>query len=182
MGNDLFSYLARMEIMVFFVGYAIIYAFVFFLAGEFQKKPVSFIKLLPTRVVQAYALCGTLFFGYMIKKIYIGYGMNVPVSQLYHPLLVIWGLGAMLFWLKPLQKFPVLSLLHSLVYFYFIPRDIFLKYSGAGENDMVKNDMSILTVSLLLNISCLAVVLIFHYGISYWQKFRKSAINDEKSS
>ena len=181
MGNDFFSYLARMEIMVFFAGYAIIYALVFFLAGEFQKKSASFLTMLPTRVSQAYALCGTLFLGYMVKKIYIGYGMNIPVSQIYHPLLVIWGLGAMLFWLKPLRKLPSLSLLHSLVFFYFIPRDIYLKYSGSG-NDMVKNDMSILTVSLLLNISCLAIVLIFHYGISYWQKDRKSATNDEKTS
>jgi len=181
MGNDFFSYLARMEIMVFFAGYAIIYALVFFLAGEFQKKSASFLTMLPTRVSQAYALCGTLFLGYMVKKIYIGYGMDIHVSQLYHPILVIWGLLAMLFWLKPLRKFPALSLLHSLVFFYFIPGDIYLKYSGGG-NDMVKNDMSILTVSLLLNISCLAIVLIFHYGISYWQKDRKSATNDEKTS
>ena len=180
MGNDIFAYLARLEIMVYFAGYSIIYALVFFLSGEFRRKPDSFLTLLPGLLPKAYALCGTLFLGYMIKKVYIGYGMNISISQLDHPLLIVWGLLSLLFWLKPLRKMPVLSLVHSLVFFYFIPRDIYLKYSGGGDNDMVRNDMNILTFSLLLNAACLLIVTILHYIITYSAKRRNTSSDDKK--
>jgi hypothetical protein len=180
MGNDFFGYLARLEIMVYFAGYPIIYALVYVLSGEFRRKLNSFLTLLPGLLPMAYALSGTLFLGYMIKKIYIGYGMNISISQLYHPLLILWGLLSLLFWLKPLRKITAISLVHSLVFFYFIPRDIYLKYSGGGDNDMLRNDMNILTFSLLLNAACLLIVAILHSIVTYSSKRRNTSSDDKK--
>jgi len=166
MDNDIFSYLARLEIMVFFVGYPIIYAIIYFLASEFCKKSKAIISLLKELLPFGYAVSTSLFLGFIIKKIYIGYELGVPVNKLDHPFLILFGLLALLLWLRPVRKFAVLSLIHSLVFFYFIPRDIFLNFSSEG-NDIVKNDMNILTTSLLLNATCLLIVLLIHFLIRY---------------
>ena len=167
MDNDIFSYLARLEIMVFFVGYSIIYALVYFLVTEFRKKPKAIISLLQELLPFGYAVSTTLFLGYIIRKIYIGYDLGVPVTKLYHPYLIIFGLTALLFWFRPVRKFAILSLIHSLVFFYFIPRDIILSFSADQGNDIVKNDMNILTTSLLLNAACLLIVLTIHFLVRY---------------
>ena len=167
MDNDIFSYLARLEIMVFFVGYPIIYALIYFLFSEFRKKPKAIISLLKDLLPYGYALSATLFLGFIIKKIYIGYGMGVSVGSLDHPLLIVFGLTAILFWFRPVRKFAVLSLIHSLVFFYFIPRDIILSFSADQGNDIVRNDMNILTTSLMLNAACLLIVLPIHYLVRY---------------
>ena len=167
MGNDLFSYLERLEIMVFFAGYPLIYAMVFFLAGEFRKRPGSFIELLPKLLPYAYALTGTLFLGYIVKKVYVGNTMGITISQLNHPYLALWGILAMIFWIPAVAKKPLLSLLHSLVFFYFIPRDIYLYLTHSAEKDVVKNDMNIFTSSLMLNAATLFMVLLIFYLLRY---------------
>lgn len=173
MDNDIFRYLARLEIMVFFAGYAVIYAFVYFLVAEFRKKPKAIISLLRELLPYGYAVSATLFLGFIIKKVYTGYDMGVEVTKLHHPFLVILGLTALLFWLKPIRKFTVLSLIHSLVFFYYIPRDIILNFSADQGNDIVKNDMNILSSSLLLNASCLFTVLIIHNLFRYMAESRR---------
>jgi hypothetical protein len=167
MGNDLFSYLERLEIMVFFAGYAFIYAIVFFLAGEYRKQQRSFIELLPKLLPYAYALTGTLFLGYIVKKVYVGNTMGVSISQLNHPYLMLWGILAILFWMPTVAKRPLLSLIHSLVFFYFIPRDIYLYLTGSAEKDVIKNDMNIFTSSLMLNAATLLMVLLMYYLLRY---------------
>ena len=175
MDSDIFKYLARLEIMVFFAGYAILYAIVYFLGSEFRKKPKAIISLLQELLPYGYAVTSTLFLGFIIKKIYIGYELGVPITKLDHPGLIVFGLSAVLFWLTPIRKFAVLSLIHSLVFFYFIPRDIVLNYSIKQGNDLVKNDMSILTTSLLLHTTCLLFVLIVHYLIKYKTVIRQAS-------
>ena len=77
--------------MVFFVGYPIIYALVYFLVSEFRKKPKGIISLLQEMLPFGYAVTATLFLGFIIKKIYIGYELGVPVSKLDHPFLILFG-------------------------------------------------------------------------------------------
>ena len=178
MDNDLFSYLARLEIMVFFVGYPIIYALVYFLASEFRKKPKAIISLFQELLPFGYAVSASLFLGFIIRKIYIGYELGVPVNKLDHPFLILFGFLALLFWLRPIRKFAVMSLIHSLVFFYFIPRDIVQNFSSDQGNDIVKNDMNILTTSLLLNATCLLFVLIVHYLIRYITGSRQAITKD----
>jgi hypothetical protein len=174
MDNDIFRYLARLEIMVFFAGYSVIYAFINFLASEFRKKPKAIFSLLKELLPYGYAVSATLFFGFIVKKIYVGYEMNIAVTQLHHPFLVIWGLSAVLFWLRPVRKYAVLSLIHSLVFFYYLPRDIILRVFSNQENDIVKNDMNILTTSLMLNAICLVSVLMIHYLLRYITESRQA--------
>ncbi len=181
MGNELFSYLERLEIMVFFTGYAIIYALIFFLAGEFHKRQWALISLLPGLLPSAYALIGTLFFGYILKKVYVGYTMGISLSQIYHPYLVLWGILAMVFWIPAARKKPLLSLLHSLVFFFYIPWDMYRFLDHSVEKDVIKNDMNILSSSLLLNASTLLILLLLHYVLLYLRKRKISATNDNNS-
>jgi hypothetical protein len=102
MDNDIFSYLARLEIMVFFVGYPIIYALVYFLASEFGNKPKAIISQVKELLPFGYAVSATLFLGFIIKKIYVGYELGVSVNKLEHPFLILFGLLALLLWLRPL--------------------------------------------------------------------------------
>ena len=168
--DELFGYLERLEVMIFFAGYPIIFSLVYFLEGEFRKKPKPLITVLKNLLPCAYALSGTLCFGFYLKKIYTGYTMGISISALNHPYLIAWGLFSMVFWFRFARVKPLLSLLHSLVFFFYIPMDLYLYLTHSAEKDLVKNDMNILTSSVLLNTSTLLAVLIFHFA---WQYFRK---------
>ena len=69
MDDSFFAYLQQLEIMVFFSGYPLVYALVIAAAG---KKPATnsighkAVSVLPF----AYALVGTLFLGFQLKKLY----------------------------------------------------------------------------------------------------------------
>lgn len=181
MDNELFSYLERLEIMVFFAGYAIIYALVFFMAGEFHNRHWTLISLMPRLLPSAYALTATLFFGYILKKVYAGYTMGISITGLNHPYLILWGIFAMTFWIPMARKKPVLSLLHSLVFFFYIPWDMYKFLRHSVDKDVIKNDMNILTSSLLLNISVILILLLLHFVILYIRKGKISATNENKS-
>ena len=68
------------------------------------------------------------------------------------PYLKIWGLLSILFFIPVLKKKPVFSLLHSLVFFFFLAKDILLHFIQSTEKEVVKNDMNIYTISLLINL------------------------------
>ncbi len=82
------------------------------------------------------------------------------------PYLQIWGLLSILFWIPALGKKAGLSLLHSLVFFFFLVRDLVLQFSSA-DKDIVKNDMKIYTDSLLLNLGALILIVLISFLFSH---------------
>jgi len=176
MNDSFFGYLHRLELMAFFSGYPLIYILVFFIAGHKpsgSKLKAKTISLLP----YAYALVGTLYFGWQLKKMYPDYSIE-NISQVLQPAyLIAWGLLAMLFWIPVMARKPMLSLLHSFVFFYFVVRDIFIQLGArAIDENIVRNDMKLYTVSLLLNVGCLISITLIYFLIIRFKGHNNSLV------
>lgn len=174
MDNSFFAYLQQLELMAFFSGYPLIYAVTLFFAGNqevrdnFKSRTVS---LLPF----AYALVGTLYLGLQLKNLYPDYSFEHLKLTIQQPWLISWGLLSMLFWIPVLNRKPFLSLIHSLVFFFFLIKDLFLQLTAsAADNDMLRNDMKIYTVSLLLNLGGLILIVLLSFMFTYFKKRLKS--------
>jgi hypothetical protein len=169
MDSSFLAYLQRLEMMAFFSGYPLVFYLLRIVAGN---KPLnnrsSFISILPC----AYALLGILYLGLLLKNLYPDYSVENIKLKMQTPFLIIWGLLSILFWIPSLRRQPVLSLLHSLIFFFFILRDILLHLFGlSADNLMVKNDMKIYTISIVLNLTSLALLAIIFFLFSRYKKF-----------
>jgi hypothetical protein len=158
--NSFFLYLEQLELIAFFSGYSFIYLLIHFLASTRQTKNIfneRILSLLPL----AYALVGLAFLGYEIKKIVFELSIeNIKTSFTGHYLL-LWGLLSVLFFIPVLYKKPVLSFLHSLVFFFFIVKDIFNYFFDAADLSVLKNVMNVYSKSFLLNsVSFITIVFI----------------------
>jgi hypothetical protein len=163
MDNGFFDYLQQLELIAFFSGYPLLYTMMLFFAEKkTSKKSIigRIAKLLPF----AYALVGTLYLGLQFKKAYPDYSIkniNVTVQWSY---LVIWALLSLLFWIPWLAGRPILSLVHSAVFFLLFARTIFLHSVGASRNTpSIHNELSVYTDSLLINVLALGAILIFYF-------------------
>src|SRR5688572_28091468 len=154
--DSLISYIERLELLAFFSGYPLMYAFVNLICNKTSGTKTTFnqkfIRLLP----YSYALAGTLFLGHVIKDA-PDFSFVTLVDQFQNSWLRIWSLLSLLFWIPGLSKKPYLSLLHSLVYFYFIVHDLLLALLDAGAINLISKDMKLYFDSLLLNILCLLI-------------------------
>lgn len=171
MENSFFVYLQRLEIIVFFSGYPLIYALVRLLASKQLSKKIpsgTFIALLP----YGYALIATLFAALQLKNFYQFYtGENSSAVFLHHPFLMTWSFLAILFWIPALAKRPVLSLLHSFVFFLLLLRGLFFQtFWPANDNSLLRNDMKLYTTSLLLHLAAQAMVLVVFIIINSLKK------------
>lgn len=170
MDNSFFAYLQKLELMAFFSGYPLLYAFIFFITGNKQTKNNFRSKVVPL-LPFAYALTGTLYLGLQLKNLYPDYSFETIKLTIQQPWLFTWGLLSILFWIPALGKKPVLSLLHSLVFFFFLVRDLFLhSFQSSAGNDVVRNDMKIYTDSLLLNLGALILVILISLLITRFKK------------
>lgn len=159
MGNEFLAYIERLELMAFFAGYPLVYAIVQVISGRAIKTSAvsRWARLLP----YGYALSGTLFFGLLLKELYPDYSVNHIAGAFQNPFLKIWGLTVLLFWLPPFSQRPVFSLLHSVVFFFFLLKDIYAQLTSAPGNEIIQNDMKIYTDSLLLNLLSFALIVAF---------------------
>ncbi len=170
------TYIEQLELMAIFAGYPLIYTIVQVIAGQFKKTTPftdKLVKLLPF----AYALSGTLFIGLLLKNLYPDYSLKNISQQFQYPYLKIWGVLALLFWFPAFSKKPVFSLLHSLVFFFFLLKDIYFQITSSPGREMIKNDMKIYTDSLLLNAGTLTVIVIIYYLFTTIRKNRKASAN-----
>ncbi len=160
MDNSFFAYLQQLEMMAFFSAYPLVYAIVNVLSGN--SKNEQFARL-PSLLPYAYALVGVLYFGLQLKNLYPDYTIGNVRSSVQQPFLTIWALLSILFFIPALAKNPLLSLLHSFVFFFFLIRDIFLSlFSSNTDKNILKNEMKVYTDSLLLNLGAFAfIVLLF---------------------
>jgi hypothetical protein len=159
MNDSFIAYIERLELLTFFSGYPLVYAFAQFIAGDKQKQRNYFTSALVRSLPRAYALTGSIFFLLWVKKIFIQSGIpNIDPGFDITPLKV-WGLLTCLFWIPVLARKPVYSLLHSMVFFALFFKDLVSGFSAASQKDILSNEMKVYTVSLLLNILCLLTIL-----------------------
>jgi hypothetical protein len=172
MNNSFFTYLQQLELMAFFSGYPLVYAVVIVFAGKKPEKN-SFRDRALSTLPFAYALVGTLFLGFELKKLYPDYSLANINSTLHMPWLVLWGLLSILFWIPAIGKKKYLTIIHSLVFFFFLVKDLFTQLSSSSaNNDTIKNDKNIYTNSLLLNTGALILLMLVSF---LFTRYKKSA-------
>ncbi len=151
MDNSFFIYMERLEFLLFFSGYPLLYFLVLSIA---ESKPITkyFSGDLSAILPVAYAVVGILYLGLQLKNLYPDYSIDHIRSSSTIPFLRIWGLLSIGFLLPMMQKKTYLSLLHSFVFVFFIIRDLYLIIFSVSENGVLKNDMHMYSYSLLINI------------------------------
>ncbi|MEO6838389.1 MAG: hypothetical protein ABI185_08360 [Ginsengibacter sp.] len=173
MENNFFAYLQQLEIMAFFLGYSLLYALILSIAGN-KGSGNNFKKLIVTALPISYALVGTLYLGLQLKNFYLSYSSGNGRLAIHHPYLMIWGLLSILFWIPLFRKKEVLSLIHSLVFFFILVKDIFMQMSSSVDENVLKNDMRIYTFSFLLNLATFILLVLFSFVVSKNKKSFRS--------
>lgn len=166
MDNSFFAYIQELELIAFFSGFPLIYATILVVAGSSNLKQgfkSKLVKLLP----YGYALAGTLYLGLILKNLYPNYSLE----NIQHPYLTIWGLLAILFWIPAISKKTSISLMHSLVIFIVLIKNLLTQLtSSSADINMVRNDMKIYTVSLILNLGTFACLLLLSFVLNHFRK------------
>ncbi|MEO6406257.1 MAG: hypothetical protein ABIY51_02800 [Ferruginibacter sp.] len=162
MGDNFFVYLQQMEMMAFFSGYPLVYFFI----QAFIKPTVknNIIASIPSLLSFGYALAGTAYLGFKIKNLYPNYAIQYMQDSVQLPFLFTWALLSLLFWKPSISKIKWLSMLHSLVFFYFLLQDLTVQIVHPSQpKEMLNNDMKIYALSILLNIITIIIVTLINY-------------------
>ncbi len=179
MDNSFFAYLQLLELMAFFAGYPLLYAIILSICGR-RKTENNLWGRMARNLPFAYALVATLYFGYVLKSLYPDYSINNFHQSFHQPWLVTWGLIATLFWLPGLAKKKILSLIHGLVFFFFLLNDLFSQITDITfDGNILRNDMKVYTTSLLLNLGAFAFVIVIS-GLRSVYKKRYAQMRSQK--
>jgi hypothetical protein len=161
MGSSIFLYIRQLEILVFFSGYPLVYYLVrFFSRNKTLKRlgKTELVSILP----YAYALTGTLYVGFLIRNLYPDFSFENIRNQTQQSYLVIWAILSILFWIPAISRKHILCMLHSLVFFLLILKDLFVQLTGFNPDpNILKNDMKVYTVSIVLNLSAFIILVLF---------------------
>ena len=160
MGDSFFVFLEKLELMIFFSGYPLLYLFIRTIADTGWSKKI-FKKNILTLLPYAYGLVGILYLGLQLQSLYPDYSFGHIAASTAIPLLKTWAMLSLLFLIPFFSKRPVFSLLHSLVFFFFIVKDLYLAFD-TGDTTILKNDMHVYTYSLLINLTAFVFVIIFY--------------------
>lgn len=176
MDNSFFAYLQQLELMAFFSAYPLIYTVSFFIAGNPSGTNIFKKRILPL-ISYSYAFTGTLYLGLQIRNLYPDYSIESISIAVTHPWLTGWGLLSLLFWIPALSRRPILSLVHSLVIFFLLAKDLFLHtVQSSADRNVVKNDMKIYTDSILLNLGSLIAIVIISLLIAKFKSRKASSL------
>lgn len=163
-----------MELMAFFSGYPLFYAVIlFFFDNKTQQSIIkkNIVFLLP----YSYALVGTLYIGLLLKNIYPDYSYENIQMSIYSPLLILWGILSLLFWIPYVAKKTAISLFHSFVFFFFILKDLLVQLLDSSvDKDIVRNDMNMYTASLFINLGSFLFVFVCSILIKQFKNAPKS--------
>jgi hypothetical protein len=163
MADSFLAYIEHLELLTFFSGYPLVYALIQFIAGNIKKQRMLLSSVLIRSLPMAYALTATIFFLLWIREMIIHSGIPYMAPGFDISPLRIWGMLGVFFWVPALAKRPVFSLLHSLVFFALLTKDLITGNHSPSGNDIVSNDMKVYTFSLVLNIASLIIVI-----TAYW--------------
>ena len=167
MTNNFFTYLQQLELLAFFSGYSLLYAVTIFIGGLGQLKN-TFISKISLLLPLSYALTGTFYFAFQLKKLFPDYSIQHISLTVQIPWLMAWALLTLLFWIPSFRKRKVASLIHSLVFFSILVKDIFLQLSApTADSSVVKNDMTVYCTSLLFNLGSLILIIFFTFLFRY---------------
>lgn len=170
MNGTFFEYLEQLQMIVFFSGYPLIYFAILFIAGKRESR-TAFKKQMVALLPVGYAIVGTLYLGLLLRDLYPDYSMEHLRVALNFSILKMWGLCSLFFWIPFFKKRPVISLVHSLVFFLLIIKDFYLQLSSSvTDKDILKNDMKVYTDSMILNVSAYVVVMTIYFLISVLKK------------
>jgi hypothetical protein len=166
MNSDFLVYVQKLELMTFFLSYPMIYTIILFFSGD-----RTLIKRIFSLLPLSYAVTGTLFLGYQLRKLYPDYSIEHIKLIIHLPYLVMWGLLSILFWIPALLKRAALSLIHSLVFFFFLASDLFVQIiSTSADDNIIKNDMKVYASSILLSLGILTLLLLLSFSFDYYKK------------
>jgi len=161
MDNSFFDYMDRMELLAFFSGYPLVFAIIIRMGGKHSLKR-GITNKIPSWLPYSYALVGTLYLGLQLRNLYPDYSIVNIIQSFQQPYLKTFGLLSILFWIPALSRKMVLSLLHSLVFFFIWAKDLLYQRLLETSFDIhsIKNDMKIYTDSLILNLGTLTFITI----------------------
>ena len=170
MDNSFLASLQKLEAMAFFSGYAIVYTVIVSFSGNHYLK-TPFIGRIVSLLPLSYALLGSLFLGFQLKKLYPDYSVLHIRLTIQQPYLLIWGLLAIVFWIPALRKRAGLSLIHSILFFYFLASDLFMQViTPFADKGVVKNDMLVYGASVILTLGGLGFLTILFYLRTYFER------------
>lgn len=152
MDNSFVAYLQLLEILGFFSGYPMIYLLVKYFDQYPGLKP--FTKNLQPSLPFSYGLVGILFLGFEIRNAYPAF---VPV-HFQHPYLMFLGILSLVFLVPKISKNPIWSLYHGLVFLIVMIQNIVESYHQDPDHSLIKNYMTIYSISLGLNLAILLLV------------------------
>ena len=176
MDNSFFAYLQQLELMAFFSGYPLLYSLILFVSGNRTAKNYFRTRIFPL-LPYAYALTGTLFLGLQLKNLYPDYSMENIRLAMQQPWLTGWGLLSILFWIPALGRKPVWSVVHSLVFFSLLVKDLFQHtFQSSADKYVIRNDMKIYSDSLLLNLASLIAILVISLLIAQFKKRKQTPL------
>jgi hypothetical protein len=166
--DSFFAYAQRLELMAFFSGYPLVYTVVLFIAGSRPLK-YNFKSRISSLLPFAYALVGSLYLSLQVRNLYPDYSIQHINRAIQQPYLVTWALLSILFWVPAFGKKRVFSLLHSLVFFLLLVKDLCSQLS-APDSNIVRNDMTIYTTSLIINFSSIALLTLVSFLYAHFHK------------
>ncbi len=164
MDQSFLEYLDLLELLLFFSGYPLIYLIVKSITETAWSKKV-FKTNISNFLPLAYAITGVLYVGLQVKNLYPDFSSEHIQSAVQLPYLKLWALLSILFFIPALSKKIVISFLHSLVFFFFILKDLYFYLTGTLLLESVKNDMNIYSLSLLINFCAFVFMLITFLGV-----------------
>ncbi len=160
--------------LVFFSGYPLVFYLVRFFSRHASLKNVSapaLVSILPF----AYALIGTFYLGLQLKNLYPDYTIENVRHRIQQPYLFIWALLSLLFWIPAISKRQILSVFHSLIFFFIIIKDLYFQLAGVtSDRNILRNDMKLYTVSIFLNLAAFSLLFLPYYIQSQRKKNPKS--------
>lgn len=173
MDGNFFAYLERLELLAFFSAYPLLYAIINVIAGNSTRKAL---KKIPSLLPYSYALTGTLYLGLQLRNLYPDYSFENILTSAQQPFLKIWALISILFWIPSMGKKPVISLLHSFVFFFFLLKDILSElFTSSADKNLIRNDMKLYTDSFVLNLGTFILLLIIYFLV----RFKKGKTGSE---
>ncbi len=157
MDTDIILFIEKLQLMIFFLGYPLLFTFLYSFKNSKESTFYHFLHTLYTLLPSSYFLLGLLFVGLVFKNLFPDYSVNNFFQQFKFPYLTFWASSSLIFCIGFLNKRPIYSLLHSLVFFSLLLKDFF-----SATNDIIRNDMKIYTISLLINSVCLLLLFLIN--------------------
>ncbi len=160
MPDTLDGYMEWIMLETLFSGYLLVFSLLY-IVSAYQGERGFFKRRIMPLLPLTYALMGTIFWGLQLK---IGHSYNTFqhfVFSLQYPFLHGWALVSILFWIPFLRKRPILSALHSSIFFGLMVKDMFVESPDKlVDNSSPGNDLKIYSASIGIYVTALLFLLL----------------------